>query len=1081
MEDQEKETSFVHCASCNASLAFGTFFCGKCGSAQLQTMLLPGNKLGHSVVQNSTTADYDPSNPDNKPWKETSHLKNRPTLPPKITLESKRAETPPPAVPWKPTMKQMSKKEDIELVKRRAIIKKAKGLPPKGGAKRTDRSNEITVVEKGVEKDIDSIIADEISQAGAGEVIKQKLVYYKNYAFKKRGEKARKVKVKPKEKQWDDSYHVLGEQTFVHPVAVYEAEWIATQGFTIHASLMVRCHGDKKDEHVMRYFLRVGATYEDPKLKEAGYNAERVATADGGRYSRKGKRVTADGEIVQGEGISALAEVESVLPKETDNTPKDLVILGIFQNDVGRLLTKPQQYWVDLNLIRPDEYYMASYLQASLEFVAKRVHVTPSFNLARIVDQVSLVEPLDNSFSLPDSALRNTGGLNIPPKMAVITEQDLALFKRRHKRALLRKKLENKMTLKQAQAEVEEERRKKDMEDPTYRAEEPGSPSALLTITVPKFETPSEIRQRQAYERELRRKNRAATAALGPPGGEMSLSMDKTVAQRSCRIPIGKIYENRYVLTIARLSINYPDPEFLLSDALPRRSEDPEAGDLLYADVEATEVVLHLFPMYAPQYAAPKIMSLEAKALPVLLGADFIGVDQVLKEGFDATAKLLEMLTGLLHFYSQPLPADRFGVVKEQLKVGITGVAVIPFVREPDEVDSDSDSEEVASTATFDFAEEVSQELIDTMVKETLFDMRRVAEEERLHRLYLESWGSVAIQRIIRGHICRVKRLIPKKREQRRILRERARAGAIKMQSVVRMFLSRVPVRNRKLEVARIKREKELEEEAKRWAAQVAAQEAALAAQEQELREKEAAEAAREAARKARLDRCWCHDHVCWRLDTVLKDTDMHLFGRFLCCGICEHDPDGNKKTLLASMHDDAMAMSYVKREGRFEEDKEESGISASMWVLRLGVVEAVEGDGLDGSTDGALSLTEEEKPDQDVVTIYGDDLCHVAETIRKERVLMRREQEEVEDVYEEETDAEKELNQEDAPEKVLNRSMLESTGHVREEIFRRCCSGISVGWKYDGSLQATFNMEAVVENHQGGFYDEDGDLVMGI
>ncbi len=1072
-------TSFVHCALCNATLAFGTLFCGKCGAAQLQTMLLPGNKLGHSAVQSSTTADYDPSNPDNKPWKDTSHLKNRPTLPPKITLESqKRSETPPPAVPWKPTMKQMSKKEDLELVKRRALIKKAKGLPPKVSSSKRASDNDISVVEEVVDKrDINEMIQDEMAQAGAGEVIKQKLVYYKNYAFKKRGEKVRKVKVQSKEKQWDDSYHVVGEQTFVHPVAVYEAEWIATPGFTIHASLMVRCHGDKKDDYVMRYFLRVGATYEDPKLKEAGYNAERVATADGGRYSRKGGKRAQDSEG------SALEQVESVLPKDgEDTTPKNLVILGIFQNDVGRLLTKPKQYWVDLNLIRPDEYYMSSYLQASLEYVAQRVHVTPSYNLAHIVDQVSLVEPLDDSFSLPDSALQNTGGLSIPPKMAVITEQDLALFKRRHKRALLRKKLENKMALKQAQAAVDEERKKKDMEDPTYRAEEPGSPSALLTITVPKFETPSEVRKRESYERELRRKNRAATAALGPPGGEMTLSMDKTVAQRSCRIPIGKIYENKDVLTIARLSVNYPDPEFLLSDTLPRRSGDPEMDDLLFADVAATEVVLHLFPMYAPQYAAPKIMSLEAQSLPVLLGKDFIGVDAVLKAGFDATAKMLEMLTGLLHFYSQPLPPDRFGVVKVQLKVGITGVAVIPFVREPDEVDSDSDSEEVANTATFDFAGEVADELIDVMVKETLFDLRRIAEEERLQRIFLESWGSVAIQRIARGHICRVKGLIPRKREERRILRERARASSIKIQSIIRMFLSRIPVRLRRQEMIRIKREKELEVQAAEWAAQVAVREAALAAAEQELREKEAAEAAKEAARKARLDRCWCHDHVCHRLDTVLKDTEIRLFGRFICCGICEHETDQSKRTLLATMHDDPVAMSYIKREGRFEEDKDKAEKSAGLWMLRLGVVEAVEGDGLDNSpgAENAPSLTEEEAPSQDVVTVYGDDLCTLAEMIRKERVMMRREQEEVEELYEEETEAERELNQEDAPEKVLNRSMLESTKHVRDEIFRRCCSGISVSWRYDGSLKVGFNMGSVEEQYHV-FYDEEGDLVMGI
>ena len=88
--------------------------------------------------------------------------------------------------------------------------------------------------------------------------------------------------------------------------------------------------------------------------------------------------------------------VEAELPREA--VPQDMVVLGIFQNDVGRLLTDPKQYWVDLNLIKPDES-TASYLQASLEYMAKRVHVT-SFALINLVDQVSLVEPLGEDLEL---------------------------------------------------------------------------------------------------------------------------------------------------------------------------------------------------------------------------------------------------------------------------------------------------------------------------------------------------------------------------------------------------------------------------------------------------------------------------------------------------------------------------------------------------------------------------------------------------------------------------------------------------------------------------------------------------------
>ena len=1122
MESEAKSTKdFTHCASCNASLVFGTFFCGKCGAAQLQAMLLPGNKLGMSQVASSTTANFDPLAPDNKPWRDTAHMKNKPALPPKLTLETQRKETAPPVVPWRPTMRQMThnKKENYELLRRKALIRKAKGLPQKN--KSPANASKVEEMKSTNEINIDLEITGE-----GEEEMRQKVIYFKNHAFTRRGGKPRKVKPKKKEKVYDDSYRVTGEQTYVHAVAVYQADWIMTPGFTIHASLIERCRGELKDNYVTRYFLRVGATYENPEGGQivAAYNEGRVSTASGGRYSqrggKRGAKETDGGDGDKAEEGEALRTVES---EQKDDSPQEMVILGIFQNDVGKLLTDPQQYWVDLNLIKPDEYYMASYLQASLQYVAQRVHVTPSFTLVNLVDQVSLVEPLDDNFELPTNAISNTGGLNLPAKMAVITEQDVNLFKRRHKRALLKKRLENRLAIRREMEEKEEERRKKEEEDPTFR---PSTPiSNATSIYVPRFESPSSKRLREAQEAELVRKNRATSSALGPPGGELNFSIDKTVAQRSVRIPVGKVYENNYVLTIARLSVNYPDPEFLLNDPLPQREPtvDDPMKDLLYANVGASEVEVHLFPLYGEKYVAPKILSFDVNSLPVLMGwgdgdsggggsgsgsgsgsgaspgpssppvgaaaaaeamrrrldEECRGIDDILNKGFEATAKFFKELTGLLHFYPEDLPPDRFGNVKQQLRLGITGVAVIPFTRPVDEIDSDSDSEETAGLATWDFFEEVMAEFIQPMAAGMLFDMQKQAEEERLHRLYLEAWASVAIQRVARGCICRVKKWIPRKREERRLLRERARIGATKMQSIVRLYLSRFIVRRRKQEVERLLREKGLAEEAERWAIEVAARQAAIEREEKEKQAREAAEAAAEARRKARMDFCWCHNARCHHFDSEIKDTPLHLFGRFVCRGVCEHEQDSILVKQVRQMHDDETSLEAVK--ATQNEDEDLDGEGPGMWRLRLGVMEALEGDGLSEGQDTLIELVDEEAPCTDVVIIGSDALCAMAEIMRKERVLMRKEQEEVEDDYLEDRGEEMaEEDKEDDEIRVLNRTMLEPTGTLRAELFRRLCYGLDISYRYDGAMVAIHDIDRVVEHYQV-FYDDDHDLVIGI
>ena len=61
-----------------------------------------------------------------------------------------------------------------------------------------------------------------------------------------------------------------------------------------------------------------------------------------------------------------------------------------------------------------------------------------------------------------------------------------------------------------------------------------------------------------------RRLNRAEGVSLGPVGEEQTFTMDETVCQRACRIPIGRAYDDDQVLAMARMSVRYPDADTLL-------------------------------------------------------------------------------------------------------------------------------------------------------------------------------------------------------------------------------------------------------------------------------------------------------------------------------------------------------------------------------------------------------------------------------------------------------------------------------------------------------------------------------------
>ena len=314
---------YTTCSSCKHEITFGVYFCQNCGGAQLQAMLLPGNKAA-----GATTKNFDPQNPESKPWRETDHMMNKPVpkMPPK--LELKQVKQNPPVVPWRPAMKTMFNGEGpdvkLEKIKKRASLLKSNR---RYDEERAQAKEEMEGKDK--DKDRDPSIPIVFDEQTGGKS-PEKVVYFKQHAFRRRGGKPRfkKVIVK-KEKVWDDSKYEKGEQMFIHAVAVYEADWLLAPGFTIHVSLIDRCH-DERDKYITRYFLRIGLTYKQKKEKEEGKDDNDEEDED---------------------------EEEEV---------SELLALNLLQNDVGKLLTSPKQYWVDLNLIRPDEYYMASFLQVSL-------------------------------------------------------------------------------------------------------------------------------------------------------------------------------------------------------------------------------------------------------------------------------------------------------------------------------------------------------------------------------------------------------------------------------------------------------------------------------------------------------------------------------------------------------------------------------------------------------------------------------------------------------------------------------------------------------------------------------------------
>jgi hypothetical protein len=929
------------------------------------------------------------------------------------------------------------------------------------------------------------------------------VIYFKEHAFQRRN--GRKPAV-PKQGQVEaakleaervaDLSYSRGEQTFVHAVAAYDAPWMLEPGYTVHVSLMDRRHHEA-DDYVSRYFLRIGVQYEQVEMV---YNPEL------GR-----------------------AEEEVVMSS-------DLMVLDVLQNDVSRLLTSPRQYWVELNLVRPDEFYMAQFLQDSLVYIAQRVRASPSFTLINLIDQVVLVEPV-----YEDAAAEEADA----PHLAVITEQDLRLYKRRHKRALGKKQREN-AAMSPAKAQEEEEEKEEEAREDLAPVEEeggvdadlpprtPGRATPLRHLRLPRPGTPTA----KTVGDKPPRTNRAVSVALGPPGKEVSISIDKTVAQRACRIPVGQLWEDQVVLAMARLSVRYPDADALLHDPLPLRS-GPD--DVLFSEVRASQVSVHILPLYSEAAIAPKVISFDVSALKVLLGPK-TDVDAILKEGFGAANQLLFRIVQLLHFYRSTVvhpQGGEGGIVEEQYKLGMTGVATVAFQRPVDDYDSDSDSEEAAGVATGDALREVVREAIAEVAETTLRELTDAAERTRA-RAEAENRAmekrkqrsAVRLQALLRGAGMRMSGILQSKRTARKFLRARAEKGARMLQAVARAFLARARVARRRQVVARQKLEQEITEEARRWALEMGISDeeplpspnrstldAWKAAFEVRLAE------ARAEKQKRRPDACPCHGHATLTFDTEIKDTPLRVFGLFNCGDLCEYCIRADRAALktmyrypqserhVLSKGDGCWSLKLTVQEQPELEEGEElteevrDGLGYATIAIGPDVLEEIGASFHHELT--MISLQEEER-DRDTPRTgrSGGSAGHAEESPRTRlntavaKIAEVVETDPEQEAWEDEQwrakssaqlaiEAAEEEAMRDADASLLGQERTQKVGRVnlhslvlhsehKAELFRRVCSGITISWRYDGALEAGFDLETCMEMYEV-FYDDDGDLVVGI
>ena len=649
-------------------------------------------------IHKKTTANWDPTSRDFKPWRDAPPLaKALPQLPPSMTNAPKPT--------WKPP-----KRTSAPLLPVSTPLPLALASAPSSSVATEAKKSAKGKMKKKKELAAAATAGQEQQQAAGARVRMPGVVYFKQLAFQRRGGNRvvapdkppvpTKAPSPPKKKEPE-------EQTLVHPLAVYDASWLAAPGYTVHVSLIARSNGGDAS----RFFLRVGSVFEHP---------------------------------------NGMAE--------------DLQVLAVLQNDVGRLLTPPLQYWIDLNVINVNEYYMGNFLQQSLRYIAERVR-QPGSRAASAEQQMLLVEAV---FESGDSA-----------------SDDLLA----------------------AADEGSGSRRRRD-----------GHKGNLIAV---------------ATEQRVRR---------DPRRSQPDLELDTTVAQRACRIPIGPVYDARWVMATVRLSLLYPDPEALLHDPLPTRYDD------ILKCVPVRQVVLHIFPTYGETKLGLRMVCFEPLALPVLIGP--VDVDAVLKEGVQAAQSLLLRLCRLLNFRE----------VRGRLRLGVTGAAILEDNGDEAREEEGEEGEEVevgaeegagAGPEGEEGAAETPEQpwLANCIAEEARREQERKREQEReahLDALVRRSSAAVCVQSIWRRALARA----------RVALLRHQHSAAVPVQCFARRVIARHRARQRRQHLARERIEQGVLEEADGWAASLLVAETLCPAHR-------------------------CVDCQCTSLQVCLGGTDVTLFAHF--------------------------------------------------------------------------------------------------------------------------------------------------------------------------------------------------------
>ena len=723
------------CVRCSASVTATVFFCPTCGAAQVAALLA------------STTANYDPGAPDFKPWREVPSMgSQRPMLPPSTVASVAQAKP-----SWKPTMKQPAK----------ALKKKGKG----GKAK--DKGEGVTLVGEDASNASSSMAGSSHSSAAsvAGRVTG--VVYFKQLAFQRRGGQRMVASTRRRHTvaEHADQPVVIKapeEVTLIHPLAVYDASWLTTPGYTVHVSLVDRAFKGGA-ENSSRFFLRVGVVRE-PAL-----------------------------------GVADLD------PDARDSCT--LQVLEVLQNDSGKLLTPPLQYWVDLGVIQVDEYYMGVFLQQSFRHIAHRVQ-RHSRCVSSLLDQVCLVE-----------AVRETAESETIADVSEDAMDDFdAEVGQSGGRPRPRVKARNGQALGRLIAVITDQPVTRSQRGPGLLRHDPGtagsrSPSRSQALS-PVSSPPSTLASLPP----------TASSSLSPNAAAPALTLDKTIAQRTVRVPIGAIYEGAWVLCSVRLSLRYPDPEHLMQTPLPFKRE------AILAVTPITHVILHVFPFYYNSHSdistvitkiGPKIISFEVQSLEPLLGfgpqndvpsmpTDDEGqesshgggsVDAIAKQGSQAISQLLVKLGRLLCFRVDGAGNLRLGVV------GAASLAAKETTPISDAVDGDQDEDEDAEadqdqkiTAALGPPPVSEGEVARRLRQEAIAAHAKVQQQRSEQCVYIQSLWRRALAR------GQVKRLKHKHRH------------AVPIQCLARRIIAKARARSQRLQIALEDRKKTVLDSAEAWA-----------------------------------------------------------------------------------------------------------------------------------------------------------------------------------------------------------------------------------------------------------------------